>query len=112
LTMKKGKNKISTVIKSYLFDVNYIIGLFSFSLFISCLSLNNEVPYVYKFTQQKFYALICAAVVFLTVVTRGNDIRKDAEAMKALDGFGFWKFLTTSTVYLIGFVALIMLGFS
>jgi len=111
LTNKKQKNMISTVVKSYLFDVNYIISFFSFSLFISCLSLNSEVKYVYKFTQQTFYALICAIVVFITIVTRGNEIRKDAAAIKAIENMGFWNFLTTSAVYLIGFVALIMLGF-
>lgn len=110
--MATKKNKAATLVKSYVYDINYIVGLFSFSLFIGCLSLNNEVPYVFKFTQQKYYALVCAAVVFITVVTRGKDVRENAEAKKALDDFGFWRFLTTTAVYLVGFVALILLGLS
>lgn len=112
MTTKNKKNKTATVVKSYLYDINYIVGLFSFSLFIGCLSLNNEIPYISKFTQQKFYALVCAAVVFITVVTRGKDVLENAEAKKVLDDFGFWHFLTTSAVYWVGFVALIVLGLS
>ena len=109
-----GKNKAkkfaSAAIKSYMYDINYVVGLFSFSLFIGCLSLNDKDTYALSFTQQEFYALVSVGVVLLTIATRGRDIRENPESKKILDAHTFKDFIATSGVYLIGVVALFLLA--
>lgn len=89
-------------------DVNFIFGLFAFSLFISCLQFKDEGAYHFTVTKQQFYAAMSFLFILLSVIVRVNNIKKTVQDEIEIRELGFWEFSLKSIVYVAGLILLLL----
>lgn len=102
----QGNNK--EIFRRYRDDINLIMGLFAFGLFISCLSLTGDINFG-SISKQRLCAGLSFVVMLIAVIYRGNGIRHIIK--KETLRISILTFTIQNPIYSIGMLLLALLVF-